>query len=276
MDRDRAARVAPGPAGPGALRGRLDFKDCSGRAGRKFILGGGARSYAERMFNHHDHDDSHFPTKRLLLLGALIGAGAYYLSREQNRKALDAKLAELGLKDAAGDVGHSVAQGWEKTREAAHTAGTVIADKAAEVKDAAAGGTQAAVDKAKEVAGDVKQAVTGAAETARDAASKAADTVKDKAQDVGGKARDAAQDLKADAKDAADKAGNQGAQTLQDIKWGAKDAAKDAKDAAGKAADDVKSAAQKAADGAKDAAQNAADSAKKAADDQKKDGGQKA
>ena len=211
-----------------------------------------------------------------LLLGALIGAGAYYLSREQNRKALDAKLAELGLKDGAGDVSRSVAQGWEKTREAAHTAGTVIADKAAEVKDAAAGGTQAAVDKAKEVAGDVKQAVTGAAETARDAASKAADTVKDKAQDVGGKARDAAQDLKADAKDAADKAGNQGAQTLQDIKWGAKDAAKDAKDAAGKAADDVKSAAQKAADGAKDAAQNAADSAKKAADDQKKDGGQKA
>ncbi|MCD0177778.1 desiccation-associated late embryogenesis abundant protein, partial [Deinococcus sp. 14RED07] len=94
--------------------------------------------------------DRHFPVKRLLVLGALVGAGAYYFSREQNRRALDSKLAELGLKDAAQDVGQSVTKGWEKTKDAAKDAGAVIADKAGEVKDAAAGGAQAAADKVKE------------------------------------------------------------------------------------------------------------------------------
>lgn len=77
------------------------------------------------MFDRSDH---HFPVKRLLLLGVLVGAGAYYFSREQNRKALDQKLAELGLKDAAGEVSESVTKGWEKTKDAATQAGQVIAE----------------------------------------------------------------------------------------------------------------------------------------------------
>src|SRR5689334_9372323 len=123
-----------------------------------------------------NRNGSHFPLKRLLLLGALIGAGAYYFSREQNRRALDAKLSELGLKDAAQDVGQSVTKSWEKTKDAAASAGAVIADKAGDVKDAAASGAGAAVDKAKEVAGDVKDAVSKAADSARDAVAGTADT----------------------------------------------------------------------------------------------------
>ncbi|ADV66908.1 hypothetical protein [Deinococcus maricopensis] len=77
------------------------------------------------------HDRRSIPTLRLLLLGALLGAAAYYLGREQTRAALNAKMDELGLRDAARNATAQV-------REAAQQAGATIAEKAGDVRDAAA------------------------------------------------------------------------------------------------------------------------------------------
>ena len=82
-----------------------------------------------RMFERtltHRHA-RHFPVKRFLLLGTLIGAAVYYFSREQNRRALDRKLEELGIKDAAHSVADSAQDGWQKTKEAAQDAGAALA-----------------------------------------------------------------------------------------------------------------------------------------------------
>lgn len=153
-----------------------------------------------------ERDEHHFPLKRLLVLGALVGAGAYYLSREQNRKALDAKLAELGLKDAAQDVGSSVTKGWEKTKDAAQNAGAAVADKAADLKEDAAKLLDQAKDKASDLADAAKDKAQDVAQDVKAGAAKAADAAQDKAAEV-----------KQDAAKAVDKAQDKAQQTKEEV-----------------------------------------------------------
>jgi len=117
-----------------------------------------------RMFERDT--DRRFPVKRFILLGSLIGAAVYYFSREQNRRALDRKLEELGIKDAAVTVGSAAQDSWQKTREAAHDAADTLKDKAAEAKD-----------KVADVAGDLKDKAKDAAGTVADQAGELKDKV---------------------------------------------------------------------------------------------------
>jgi len=214
-------------------------------------------------------EEHHFPVKRLLLLGALVGAGAYYLSREQNRKALDQKLSELGLKDAAENVGGTVSKGWEKTKDAAASAGHVLADKAGEVKEAVQqGGVQAGVEKAKEVAGEAKVAVKGAAAEAGDAAKDVAGAVKAEAPQVHAQVQGAAKDAGQQLGQAAEQAKDRVQQTAEQVADRAQDDAAQAQSQAQHVAvtarisahqvgQDATQAAQETGKGVKDGAEQA-------------------
>lgn len=165
-------------------------------------LFGRAARYAEVMFDQDQEVTSqHFPFKRLLVLGAIIGAGAYYLSREQNRKALDAKLAELGLKDAAQGVSDSVVKSWEKTKEATKGVAKGAGSTLSELSDEAEKALDKAGERAKDVAGDVKKGVDQVTTDTKKMVDKAGEEVRKVTDNL----KDIAWDIQSDTKNAADK-----------------------------------------------------------------------
>ncbi|WP_261663681.1 hypothetical protein [Deinococcus sp. Marseille-Q6407] len=188
-----------------------------------------------RYDRRNDSDSNSFG--KLLIFGVVLGAGIYLVTREQNRRAIDAKLSELGLKDAAEDLGNSVSKGWEQTKQAAQDAGSTIASQVAEVGDTAAHAAKDVADTARDNQGTVQQAGQQLKSDAQDAASKvqdkaagAVDQLKDKAED----AKDAAQQKAGEVKQDVQQAGEQ-----------LKDKAEDAKDAAQQKAGEVKQDLQK-------------------------------
>lgn len=204
-------------------------------------------------------NDSSFGS--LVVFGVVLGAGIYLLTREQNRRAIDAKLAELGLKDTVDELGSSVAKGWEQTKQAAAGGGT-LSEKVANVKDAAATAAKDVADTAKDNQADVQAAGKQLKADAQDAVADA----QDKAADLADQAKTKGEELKGKAEDAADDAKKAVAKGTED----AKAKAEDLKDAAQVKAEEVKDAAQQKADQAKDKADQVAkdvkDTAKEASD----------